>query len=47
VIQQQFECLVGWRAVAGDVHGHPLDRGHYPPEEQPVQTARELEDFLR
>ena len=46
VIEQQFDCLAEWRAAAREVRGHALDCGHYLPEEQPGQVARELEDFL-
>ena len=46
VIGQQFDCLADWRAVAREVRGHALDCGHYLPEEQPGEIARELERFL-
>lgn len=46
VIEQQFDCLADWRAVAREVRGHALDCGHYLPEEQPGEIARELESFL-
>jgi haloacetate dehalogenase len=46
VIEQQFDCLAAWRAVARDVRGRALDCGHYLPEEQPEEIARELEGFL-
>ena len=46
VIEQQFDCLADWRAVAREVRGHALDCGHYLPEEQADEIARELESFL-
>jgi len=46
VIAQQFDCLADWRAVARDVQGCALDCGHYLPEEQPEEVARQLENFL-
>jgi len=35
-----------WRAWASDVHGGPLDGGHFFPEELPEQTAEELIGFF-
>jgi haloacetate dehalogenase len=46
VIEQQFDCLADWRAVARDVRGQALDCGHNLPEEQPGEVARQLESFL-
>lgn len=46
VIEQQFDCLADWRAVAHDVRGRALDCGHYLPEEQPDEVAGELERFI-
>ena len=46
VIEQQFDCLADWRAVASDVRGRALDCGHYLPEERPEEVAAELESFL-
>ena len=46
VIEQQFDCLADWRAVARDVRGEALDCGHYLPEERPEEVARHLENFL-
>ena len=46
VIEQQFDCLADWRAVARDVRGKALDCGHYLPEERPDEVAAELEGFL-
>ncbi len=46
VIEQQFDCLADWRALACDVRGRALDCGHYLPEERPEEVARELEAFL-
>jgi haloacetate dehalogenase len=46
VIEQQFDCLADWRSLARDVRGEALDCGHYLPEEQPEEVARQLEIFL-
>jgi haloacetate dehalogenase len=46
VIEQQFDCLADWRAKAREVQGRALDCGHYLPEEQPDEVARELQRFL-
>ncbi len=46
VIEQQFDCLAEWRAAAREVRGRTLDCGHYLPEEQPGEVARELENFF-
>jgi haloacetate dehalogenase len=46
VIEQQFDCLADWRERAREVRGRALDCGHYLPEEQPGEVARELEAFL-
>lgn len=46
VIEQQFDCLAAWRAVAREVRGESLACGHYLPEEQPEEVARQLESFL-
>ena len=46
VIEQQFDCLAEWRAVAREVQGTALDCGHYLPEEQPEEVLRQLENFL-
>ncbi len=46
VIEQQFDCLADWRAVARDVRGRALDCGHYLPEEQAGEVAGELERFI-
>jgi haloacetate dehalogenase len=46
VIEQQFDCLAEWRAVAGEVRGQALDCGHYLPEEQPEEVRRQLESFF-
>ncbi len=46
VIEQQFDCLADWRAVAREVRGKALDCGHYLPEERSGEVAHELEHFL-
>jgi haloacetate dehalogenase len=38
--------LALWRAWGDDVQGHPLEAGHFFPEEEPVQTAEALERFF-
>ncbi len=38
--------LALWRAWADDVQGHPLDAGHFFPEELPEQTAAALRQFF-
>jgi pimeloyl-ACP methyl ester carboxylesterase len=35
-----------WRAWSDDVQGHPLDAGHFFPEEAPEQTADALNRFF-
>jgi haloacetate dehalogenase len=35
-----------WRELAPNVTGHPVDGGHFFPEEQPHDTARELAAFF-
>lgn len=47
VVEQQFDCLADWRAVASEVSGHALDCGHYLPEEQPQALVQEFMQFLR
>ena len=46
VVEEQFDCLATWRALAEDVQGEALDCGHYLPEEQPDEVLRLLENFL-
>jgi len=46
VINEQFDCLADWRAKAREVQGCALDCGHYLPEEQPLEVARQLESFF-
>jgi len=46
VIDEQFDCLADWRAVARDVRGAALDCGHYLAEEQAEEVLRQLQDFL-
>ena len=46
VVEQQIDCLADWRAKARDVQGGALDCGHYLPEEQPAEVARQLEAFI-
>jgi len=35
-----------WRVWCDDVHGHPIDAGHFFPEEVPKQTADALRQFF-
>ena len=46
VVEEQFDCLAEWRAVAGEVRGQALDCGHYLPEERPEEVAHQLESFF-
>jgi len=46
VIEQQFDCLADWRAVAREVQGRALDCGHYIPEEAPAELLKDLVTFL-
>jgi haloacetate dehalogenase len=39
--------LAIWRTLADDVRGHPVDGGHFFPEEAPERTAAVLRDFFR
>ena len=47
VIEQLFEPMRLWRAVASDVSGRAIDCGHYLAEEQPQQVLDEIREFLR
>jgi haloacetate dehalogenase len=38
--------LTLWRELSDDVHGRPLDAGHFFPEEAPKQTAQALSRFF-
>lgn len=42
-----YDVEAVWREYAEDARGKPLNAGHYLAEELPVETARELTDFLR
>jgi haloacetate dehalogenase len=47
VIERNFDVPATWRErAAGSVTGKSLDCGHYLPEEQPEETARELLAFF-
>lgn len=46
VIERLFDPLTLWRACARDVSGRALPCGHYLPEEQPEEIAREALDFF-
>ena len=41
-----FDILAEWRRVADHVIGHPLDCGHYIPEEAPDALIDALDLFL-
>ncbi len=41
-----YDVAEVWRDYAEEVHGKPLDAGHYLAEERPHETARELAAFL-
>jgi haloacetate dehalogenase len=46
VVHRLFDPLAEWRAVAGDVRGHPMAAGHYIAEESPRDTLEALQAFL-
>jgi len=46
-IEAHFDCLGLWRERAADVRGHPIDGGHYLPEEKPEEVASNLMEFFR
>ena len=41
-----YDVLDVWREYADDVRGHPVDSGHFVPEEAPAETAAALREFL-
>jgi haloacetate dehalogenase len=41
-----YQPLQVWRQWAPDVQGHPIDGGHFLPEEAPDEVARELLAFF-
>ncbi|MCW5750308.1 MAG: alpha/beta hydrolase [Alphaproteobacteria bacterium] len=43
---QHYDVLAAWRERAADVHGRPLDCGHYLPEELPDQVLAEFKTFF-
>ncbi|QLY34687.1 alpha/beta hydrolase [Nocardia huaxiensis] len=45
-VGQSFDPLRVWQRWAPDVRGKPLRGGHFLPEENPDEVARELLDFL-
>jgi haloacetate dehalogenase len=46
VLQKWYDTLGIWRGWADDVQGHPLDCGHFLPEEAPEETYSALRAFL-
>ncbi len=47
IVGKKFDVLATWRAKSeGFVDGHPLDCGHFLPEEAPEATLKALLDFL-
>ncbi|GAB97642.1 DNA/RNA endonuclease G (NUC1)/pimeloyl-ACP methyl ester carboxylesterase [Kineosphaera limosa] len=46
VVEQLFDPLTLWRAVADDVSGEALDCGHYLPEEAPGPVLAHIRDAL-
>ncbi|MDQ4128475.1 MAG: alpha/beta hydrolase [Actinomycetota bacterium] len=46
VMERLYDVREVWRGYADDVHGRPIDAGHFLAEESPEETARELIDFL-
>jgi haloacetate dehalogenase len=47
VVGQLYDVLASWREKATHVQGRPLECGHAPQEEMPVQTAAALFEFLQ
>ena len=45
-VGRTFDVLEAWRERAADVRGRALPGGHFPAEESPEETARELLAFL-
>jgi haloacetate dehalogenase len=43
----RLDTLACWRDWATDLRGHPIESGHYMPEENPDATARALLDFFK
>jgi haloacetate dehalogenase len=42
-----YDVLAVWRDWADEVQGHPIDCGHYIPEEAPAEAARALLQFFK
>ncbi len=47
IVGRKYDVLAAWRERAETVSGHPLDCGHYLPEERPDETLAALRDFLK
>jgi haloacetate dehalogenase len=45
-LQKWYDTLAIWRGWADNVHGRPLDCGHFLPEEAPDETYAALRAFL-
>ncbi len=45
-LDQAYDVLAVWRSWARDVHGRPLDCGHFLAEEAPGETYEELRAFF-
>lgn len=45
-VHRTYDVLATWRDKAVNVTGHPLDCGHFVPEEQPDEVAYELRKFF-
>ena len=46
IVQRCFDPLAEWKKVAQDVHGEPIECGHYIPEEAPEQLLKIALPFL-
>jgi len=44
---EESGAIALWQAWSDDVWGHPLDAGHFFPEEAPEQTAEALSRFFK
>jgi haloacetate dehalogenase len=46
-VNRSYKPLDAWRERAADVHGKMLACGHYPAEQVPEETLKELREFFR
>ena len=45
-VNRSYKPIEAWRERAADVRGKMLPCGHYPSEQAPEETLRELREFL-